>query len=202
MTTFLIILFIILSPVLALVLLLGGLGTVHILRTPEPPLDQSNIFNRLRMVWFSFSRQSDMVGRFPWLLRDEWENVNGQAKAPTPALLRNQLEQIAKDLGSPRSEIINLAAELIGDEHPSELQQTVSRLRVELEQVKRVANDTALQAAVVTKVDWPNEQPKASDVVITKRGTVVAWDDMETAGFDISRINYVIRINQEHLPCL
>jgi hypothetical protein len=193
---------VVLAPLLMLVLLLGTLGAVHVLRTPEPPLDQSNLFNRLRVVWFSFSRQADMVRQFPWLLRDEWQNVNQQPHVFKPAILRNQLEQIARDLGSPRSEVINLAAELIGDEHPSELQQIVCRQRLELEQVKRTANELAQQAAVISKVNWPNERPLASDIVITKRGTVSSYDDLAANFIEEKRIKYVIRINQEHLPCL
>jgi hypothetical protein len=54
-------------------------------RPKRPPMDKSNRINHLRLVWFALKHPEDFVelyrhGRgpaFPWLTRDEGENVDG-----------------------------------------------------------------------------------------------------------------------------
>ncbi len=43
-------------------------------------IDDSNIFNRGRVFWFSLTRMDKMVKVFPWLRNDEWENMTGERK--------------------------------------------------------------------------------------------------------------------------
>lgn len=52
----------------------------------KQPMDKSNRINHLRLVWFALRsphkfvslRTKDGEMAFPWLLRDEGENVDGQ----------------------------------------------------------------------------------------------------------------------------
>jgi len=52
-----------------------GLLVIIQLKNQEPPIDDSNIFNRLRVFWFSLTRMRQMIDKFPWLAKDEWENM-------------------------------------------------------------------------------------------------------------------------------
>lgn len=48
-------------------------------------IDGSNVFNPIRLTWFLFTRPDKFAAlrnadgslAFPWLARDEWENVSG-----------------------------------------------------------------------------------------------------------------------------
>lgn len=54
-----------------------GLFTlVHLLRPKKKPADTSNRINHIRLWWFALTREDKFVGQFPWLTRDEWENVH------------------------------------------------------------------------------------------------------------------------------
>ena len=66
--------------------LLGLLVMVKTLIIPKKaPMDQSNRINHLRLVWFALKSPHKFVGlndergepAFPWLRRDESENVDG-----------------------------------------------------------------------------------------------------------------------------
>ena len=48
---------------------------IQIVRPSKPPTDTSNLINRLRLVWFAATRQELFVGTFPWLTRDEKDNM-------------------------------------------------------------------------------------------------------------------------------
>lgn len=71
------------SALVALMLFpaLVGLFTLfHWLRPQKPPADASNRINKIRLWWFALTRENLFAERFPWLTRDELENV--QPKAP------------------------------------------------------------------------------------------------------------------------
>ena len=42
----------------------------------DKDIDASNVFNRMRLWWFAHTRRKLFVGIFPWLLKDELENVS------------------------------------------------------------------------------------------------------------------------------
>jgi len=57
--------------------LLGLLVIYHVfIRRKKSPADKSNRINHLRLVWFALTREDEFVGLFPWLKRDEWENMS------------------------------------------------------------------------------------------------------------------------------
>lgn len=56
--------------------LLGLVLVIQIVRTPPPPVDASNVINRIRLVWFALTRQNLFVDLFPWLKNDELENFD------------------------------------------------------------------------------------------------------------------------------
>lgn len=55
--------------------LLGLLVFWHIARPQHPPADTSNRINKGRLVWFVLTREELFVPFFPWLERDELDNV-------------------------------------------------------------------------------------------------------------------------------
>ena len=57
-------------------LLLGLFILFHILRPQRPPADKSNRLNKVRLLWFCLTREDLFTETFPWLTRDEYENVN------------------------------------------------------------------------------------------------------------------------------
>ena len=57
-------------------LLLGLFILFHILRPQRPPADSSNRLNKVRLLWFAITREDLFTETFPWLTRDEYENVN------------------------------------------------------------------------------------------------------------------------------
>jgi hypothetical protein len=61
---------------LLLFALIGLFTVYHLLRTSRSPADESNRINRIRLWWFALTREDKFVGLFPWLKRDEWDNVN------------------------------------------------------------------------------------------------------------------------------
>lgn len=56
-------------------LLLGLFVLFHILRPQRPPTDRSNRINKIRLVWFVLTREELFIGTFPWLTRDETDNI-------------------------------------------------------------------------------------------------------------------------------
>ena len=72
MTTLLILLVLAMLPIWAL----GMFGFICIFRAKKLPMDKSNRINHFRLVWFALTRPHEFVGQFPWLERDEWDNVN------------------------------------------------------------------------------------------------------------------------------
>ncbi len=56
--------------------LVGLVVISQILRKPPPPVDASNIINRIRLIWFAMTRQNKFVDLFPWLKNDEYDNMN------------------------------------------------------------------------------------------------------------------------------
>lgn len=65
--------------VLALILLpfsaLGLLIVWHIARPQRAQADTSNRINKVRLLWFALTREDLFVPLFPWLGRDEADNV-------------------------------------------------------------------------------------------------------------------------------
>ena len=58
--------------------LLGLLLAWHIARPQRSPADVSNRLNKARLVWFAITREDLFADTFPWLQRDELENVRGR----------------------------------------------------------------------------------------------------------------------------
>jgi hypothetical protein len=56
-------------------LLIGFLVVWHVIRPQKTPADSSNRINKIRLLWFVLTREDLFVGTFPWLKRDEKENV-------------------------------------------------------------------------------------------------------------------------------
>lgn len=61
--------------ILLLPALIGGLVIYHIARSQRLPADQSNRINKIRLLWFALTREDLFVKTFPWLTRDELDNV-------------------------------------------------------------------------------------------------------------------------------
>ena len=57
---------------------IGLLVFWHVARPQRSPADSSNRINKIRLVWFALTREDLFVDVFPWLRRDEAENVSGQ----------------------------------------------------------------------------------------------------------------------------
>ena len=60
---------------------LAGLGALvlwHIARPQRLPADASNRINKIRLIWFALTREGLFVPLFPWLARDEHDNVSGE----------------------------------------------------------------------------------------------------------------------------
>lgn len=47
----------------------------HVVRPQRPGADTSNRINKIRLLWFALTREELFVPLFPWLTRDELENV-------------------------------------------------------------------------------------------------------------------------------
>lgn len=56
-------------------LVLGLFVIWHIARPQRSPADASNRINKARLLWFALTREDLFVPIFPWLKRDELENV-------------------------------------------------------------------------------------------------------------------------------
>ena len=57
-------------------LMLGLFVIYHIVRPQQPPADTSNRINKIRLVWFALTREQLFTGTFPWLTRDEMDNIH------------------------------------------------------------------------------------------------------------------------------
>jgi len=59
--------------------LFGMLMIYHVfIRSNHYPADKSNRINHFRLVWFALTREEEFVGLFPWLKKDEWDNINNK----------------------------------------------------------------------------------------------------------------------------
>lgn len=47
----------------------------HVVRPQRKPADTSNRINKLRLLWFTLTREELFVDTFPWLRNDELDNV-------------------------------------------------------------------------------------------------------------------------------
>lgn len=56
--------------------LLGLLVFWHIARPQRTPADTSNRINKVRLLWFALTREELFVPLFPWLERDERDNMD------------------------------------------------------------------------------------------------------------------------------
>ena len=54
---------------------IGLFMTYQVIRTQRSPADNSNRFNKVRLVWFAMTREELFVGTFRWMKNDELENV-------------------------------------------------------------------------------------------------------------------------------
>lgn len=55
--------------------LLGLFVIYHVFRSQRSPADKSNRINKIRLLWFVLTREDLFVKTFPWLTRDELDNV-------------------------------------------------------------------------------------------------------------------------------
>lgn len=71
--------FILLAALILAALPTAGLGLIviwHIARPQHPGADASNRLNKARLLWFALTREELFVPLFPWLARDEHDNVS------------------------------------------------------------------------------------------------------------------------------
>lgn len=59
----------------AIPLLLGLFVIFHVVREQNAPADRSNRINKIRLIWFVLTREQMFVDQFPWLKRDEKDNL-------------------------------------------------------------------------------------------------------------------------------
>ena len=59
---------------------LGLFVIIHIARPQKAPADTSNRINKARLLWFALTREDLFAGLFPWLTRDELDNVRGEGE--------------------------------------------------------------------------------------------------------------------------
>ena len=64
-------LFVAALPVIAL----GLFVIFHIARGQHEPADTSNRINKIRLLWFVLTREELFVDQFPWLKKDELDNI-------------------------------------------------------------------------------------------------------------------------------
>ena len=55
--------------------LIGLFTFYHWFRAQHPPTDPGNRFNPIRLWWFALTREELFVSIFPWLKRDELDNM-------------------------------------------------------------------------------------------------------------------------------
>jgi len=55
--------------------LVGLFVLYHIFRSQRLPADKTNRINKIRLIWFVLTREDLFVKTFPWLTRDELDNV-------------------------------------------------------------------------------------------------------------------------------
>jgi hypothetical protein len=76
MTTILFIVFAIMFIFMLAPAALGMLVFFHVfIRGKNPPADKSNRINHFRLVWFALTREEMFVKMFPWMEKDELENI-------------------------------------------------------------------------------------------------------------------------------
>lgn len=61
--------------ILILPAMIGLVFIVQIIRPQRPPADKSNRINKIRLVWMAMTREDLFTGLFPWLKKDEFDNV-------------------------------------------------------------------------------------------------------------------------------
>lgn len=54
---------------------IGCFLMIQVVRPSKYPTDASNVLNRMRLLWFAATRQELFVNTFPWLGKDELENM-------------------------------------------------------------------------------------------------------------------------------
>jgi hypothetical protein len=55
--------------------LIGLLVIWHVARPQRSPADTSNRINKIRLLWFALTREELFADVFPWLRRDEHDNI-------------------------------------------------------------------------------------------------------------------------------
>jgi len=56
--------------------MLGLLVLFHVFRPQHSLADTSNRINKIRLFWFALTREELFVDVFPWMKRDEHENIS------------------------------------------------------------------------------------------------------------------------------
>jgi len=76
MTTILFVVFAIMFIFMLAPASLGMLVFYHVfIRSKTKPADTSNRINHFRLVWFALTREEMFVKMFPWMEKDELENI-------------------------------------------------------------------------------------------------------------------------------
>jgi len=76
MTTILFVVFAIMFIFMLAPAALGMLVFFHVfIRDKNSPADKSNRINHFRLVWFALTREEMFVKMFPWMEKDELENI-------------------------------------------------------------------------------------------------------------------------------
>ncbi len=65
----------IIMGLMALPALIGLFTFYHWFRPQHEPADPGNVFNPIRLWWFALTREELFVDLFPWLKRDELDNM-------------------------------------------------------------------------------------------------------------------------------
>jgi len=58
--------------------LFGAWVLFQLARPLKSPADKSNRINRIRLFWFALTRPELFADQFPWMTRDEYDNIKGQ----------------------------------------------------------------------------------------------------------------------------
>ena len=64
-----------LNLILSIPYLIGLFVIWHVVRPQRSPADKSNRINKIRLLWFALTRENLFTEIFPWLTKDELENV-------------------------------------------------------------------------------------------------------------------------------
>lgn len=78
-------------------IIIGLLTFWHVLRSQKYPADKMNRMNKIRLWWFALTKEDKFVGFFPWLRRNEWDNVIKTAPIGTAKDMYTVLYQVLQN---------------------------------------------------------------------------------------------------------